>query len=274
MMEIFTTKTAFERSPLSASIQPNDDDYLFVYDHKRRMALDEFKPITYKQVKDELSQASFYAFGKINERTCYICYPNKPFDTYDYIDLRFVFELIDVAVFQAASYASHLSFWHKVNRNCGACGHKMEDKEDEQARICHSCGHVVYTQISPSIIVLIKRDNQILLARSHYFAKGRYSLVAGYVEPGETLEQAVEREVFEEVGIKVKNIQYQTSQPWPFSSSLMVGFSAEYDSGEINIDPKEIEDAQWFDIDNLPELPAKIAIAHHLISSYLNRINQ
>ncbi|MCF6765540.1 NAD(+) diphosphatase [Thiotrichales bacterium 19S3-7] len=272
MMEIFTTKTAFERCPLNAKKRPNDHDYLFIYDHKRRMALDNFQPIRYHQVKSELSQASFYAFGTINDKTCYICYPNKPFDTYEYVDLRSVFESVNVSVFQAASYASHLSYWHKVNRNCGACGNKMVDKEDEQARICLQCGHVVYTQISPSIIVLIKRENQLLLARSHYFTEGRYSLVAGYVEPGETLEQAVEREVFEEVGVKVKNICYQASQPWPFSSSLMVGFFADYDYGEINIDPNEIEDAQWFDIDKLPQLPAKIAIARHLISSYLDSI--
>ncbi|MCF6807809.1 NAD(+) diphosphatase [Thiotrichales bacterium 19S9-12] len=272
-MEAFTQKTAFIRSPLNGNIKPKDNDYLFIYDHKRRMALDDFSPVVFHKVKNSLTHANFYAFGQINEQACFICYPNEPYDTYPYMDLRFVFDKLDESVFQAASYASHLAYWHEVNRHCSACGKEMTDKDDEQARACSQCGHVVYTQISPSIIVLIKKDDELLLARSHYFTTGRYSLVAGYVEPGETLEQAVEREVFEEVGIKVRNIQYKASQPWPFSSSLMIGFSADYDSGEIKIDPQEIEDAQWFKINQLPELPTEISIAYQLITNYCKDID-
>lgn len=269
-MDIFTKKTNFSSFPLNKTVKPKANDFLFIYDHKRRVALNEYKPVLFKEIEEHLPNATYYAFGEIDGIVCFICYPNQPFNQYKYYDVRFTFGELDEAIFQAASYACHLAYWHKINSFCSACGHKMIDKKDEQAKLCQSCGHVVYTQISPSIIVLIKKGDDILLGRSPFFLKGRYSLLAGYVEPGETLEQAVHREVFEEAGIKIKNILYEASQPWAFSSSLMIGFSAEYDSGEIKIDPKEIEDAAWFSKDNLPILPNEISIAHYLISQHYN----
>jgi len=118
-------------------------------------------------------------------------------------------------------------------------------------------------------MALVKRDDRILLARGPHFPEKTYSVLAGFVDPGETLEQCVAREVQEEVGIRVKNIQYFSSQPWPFSYSLMIGFTCEWLEGEINMNPSEIEAAGWFDASNLPKLPSKMSLAHMLIDSYL-----
>jgi NAD+ diphosphatase len=124
-------------------------------------------------------------------------------------------------------------------------------------------------------MALVRRGRQLLLARSPRFAKGVYSALAGFVEPGETLEQCLEREVHEEVGIRVREVRYFASQPWPFPHSLMIAFFADYDSGELRIDGSEIEDAQWFDIENLenlPRLPARISIARRLIDAAIGEM--
>ena len=143
----------------------------------------------------------------------------------------------------------------------------MEDKKDERAKECPKCGLLNYPRISPAIIVAVLKGNQILLARSRRFPGGFYSVLAGYVEPGETLEECVRREVFEEVGIEVKNIRYFGSQPWPFPDSQMIAFTAEYLSGDIKPDESEIVDAGWFLPENLPEIPGKISIARSLLET-------
>jgi len=129
---------------------------------------------------------------------------------------------------------------------------------------------VVYPRLAPAVMGLVRREKEILLARAPRFPKDMYSALAGFVEPGETLEQCLEREVYEEVGIKVRNVRYFASQPWPFPHSLMIAFFADYYSGEIRVDGTEIEDAQWFDVrnlENLPRLPARISIARRLIDA-------
>jgi len=126
-----------------------------------------------------------------------------------------------------------------------------------------------FPRLAPAIIVLVERGRALLLARSHHFAKGMYSVIAGFVEPGETLEEAVVREVREEIGISIKDIRYFGSQPWPFPHSLMIGFNATYEGGEIVLDDSEIEEAGWFTRDNLPPLPGKISIARKLIDGSL-----
>jgi NAD+ diphosphatase len=120
------------------------------------------------------------------------------------------------------------------------------------------------------VIVAITKGDHILLAHAAKFSGKMYSVIAGYVEPGETLEECVKREVFEEVGLHIKNIKYFTSQPWPYPDSLMTAFTAEHESGEIRIDGKEIEDANWYSRDNLPELPSKASVAMKLINDWLN----
>ncbi|AYA62956.1 NAD(+) diphosphatase [Alteromonas sp. RKMC-009] len=160
----------------------------------------------------------------------------------------------------------------RTHRYCGQCGAKMEQVDWEMAMQCHQCKHRVYPRISPCIIVAIYRQNQILLAKGvRHKDTNMYSTIAGFVESGESLEQAVHREVEEEVGVKVKNLTYFDSQPWPFPHSLMMGYLAEYESGDIVPEEGEIVDAQWFDIDALPDIPPKLSIAGRLIEAVLNK---
>ena len=140
-----------------------------------------------------------------------------------------------------------------------------------RAKECCRCGHLVFPRISPAVIVLIERGDEVLLARAARFADGFYSVLAGFVEPGESLEEAVSREVEEESGITVKDIRYFGSQPWPFPDSLMIGFTARYAAGELRIDGKEILEGQWFSVDDLPRIPGKISIARRLIDWFIEK---
>jgi len=175
----------------------------------------------------------------------------------------------DADVFQKLGYAAQISTWAREHRFCGSCGQPMQQVPGERAMYCKDCDLRSYPRISPSMIVLITRGDQVLLARSPRFVPGVYSTLAGFAEPGESAEDCVRREVMEEVQIKVKNIQYKGSQCWPFPHSMMLGFHAEYDSGEIVPQVDEIEDAQWFSIHDMPPLPASRSIARYLIDLYL-----
>jgi len=185
--------------------------------------------------------------------------------------------LRDVAVdmvptlFGIGGRAVQIVAWGQTHRYCGRCGTQNEHAEDERAQTCPACGLMCFPRLSPAIIVRIQRDDKILLARNHRFPAGRYSVLAGFVEPGETLEQCVVREVREEVGIEVKDIHYFASQPWPFPNSLMLGFTARYKSGEIQVDDIELAEANWFGPDDLPNLPPPLSIARRLIDDYLEK---
>lgn len=161
--------------------------------------------------------------------------------------------------------------WHRNSLYCGSCGSATLISELETAKICPSCNKLIYPCCHPAIILLIENEDKILLARSPHFPAGMYSTLAGFIEAGESCEDAIKREVAEEVGISVKNIQYFGSQSWPFPNSFMIGFKALYESGEICLKDKELEDAKWFNKDNLPVLPSISSIARHMIDSYLNQ---
>ncbi|WP_284088069.1 NAD(+) diphosphatase [Acinetobacter pittii] len=168
--------------------------------------------------------------------------------------------------FLQASRAVQLLEWRRNHKFCSHCGHPTEVHPTEYAMVCPSCRYHQYPRVNPCIITVITRgDDEILLANSVHNKTNMYGLIAGFVEVGETLEEAVQREAFEEVGLKLKNIQYMSSQPWPFPSNLMVAFRAEYESGEIKLQEEEIADAQFFKIDQLPEIPFKGSIAHSMI---------
>ncbi len=163
----------------------------------------------------------------------------------------------------------------RTHRFCGQCGAKTELVTWEMAVHCHQCNHRSYPRVSPCIIVAIHDNERILLAKgTRHRETNMYSTLAGFVESGESLVQATHREVFEEVGVKVKNIQYFDSQPWPFPHSLMVGFIAEYAGGDIRCQENEIDDAQWFDIDDLPIIPPKLSIAGQLIEKTISLIRE
>jgi NAD+ diphosphatase len=184
-------------------------------------------------------------------------------------DLRTLFPELGNDFFQIALLAVHLIEWDKRCAYCSRCRGELKPCEDMRAKQCILCGMLEFPRISPAVIVLIEKEDEILLARSAQFKDGFFSVIAGFVEPGEGLEDTVHREVLEETGIKVKNIKYFGSQPWPFPDSLMIGFTAEYDSGEIHIDGEEIVEAAWYKADALPKLPGSISIARHLIDWFV-----
>lgn len=189
-------------------------------------------------------------------------------------NLKQLYEALGEPLFDIASRALQVLNWDRNHQFCGRCAAPLQMKLDERAKQCSQCNLLVYPRISPCVIVLIHHEDQLLLARSPHFRPGIYSTLAGFIEPGESAEEAVHREVKEEVGIEIKNLRYVGSQSWPFPDSFMLGFIAEYASGELKIDPKEIEDAKWFKRDDLPPLPLSISIAHKLIAGYMASIRK
>lgn len=189
----------------------------------------------------------------------------------EYRGLRELYSLMGEQMFRLACRAIQIKDWDRNHQFCGRCGGAMTDKTDDRAKICPSCGLLNYPRISPAVIVAVERGNRILLARARRFTAALYSVIAGFVEPGETLEECVRREVMEETGIRIRAIRYFGSQPWPFPDSLMIGFTAEYESGELRIDGTELVDAGWFAAGELPAIPGPISIARRLIDAFAAR---
>jgi len=190
-------------------------------------------------------------------------------------DLRSLFGQFSDFEIGLAGRAKQIAHWDRDHQFCGRCGAATETLTEDRSRRCPHCGLTSYPRISPAIIVAVTRhdagEHRILLARNHRFPAGRYSVIAGFVEAGETLEECVRREVGEETGVLVDSIRYFGSQPWPFPNSLMIGFTAEYAGGEIILGDGEIADAQWFAPDALPQLPPRISIARQMIDAFVAR---
>lgn len=185
------------------------------------------------------------------------------------VPLRAIFQLAGSETFALAGRATQLLDWQGNHRFCGKCGTPTEMKPGELVMQCPSCGLLAYPRISPAVMVLVRDGEKLLLGRSPHFKPGVFSALAGFVEPGETLEECAAREVREEVGIEITNLRYFHSQPWPFPNSLMVAFFADYAGGTITPDPAEIEAAAWFTPDALPLLPEPISISRRMIEAAL-----
>ena len=181
--------------------------------------------------------------------------------------LRSWFGVLDDVTLAIAMRGVQIVEWDRTHRFCGACGTPTERVGHERSRRCPACGLVAYPRISPAMMALVTRGRELLLGRGLNFPPGRYSALAGFVEAGESIEEAVAREVREETGVEVKNLRYFGSQSWPFPNSLMIAFRAEYAGGELRVDPAELADAQWFDIDALPQMPPRVSIARALIEA-------
>ena len=188
------------------------------------------------------------------------------------VGARALFQQVDEVVLGVAGRALAIAEWDITHRFCGRCATPTDLVPGERARRCPSCRTPFYPRISPAVIVLITRGDSMLLARSSNFPSPFFSTLAGFVEPGESLEEAVHREVKEEVGIELKNVRYFGSQPWPFGRSLMVGFTAEYAGGELRVDGQEIAEANWFTAGSLPRIPPRLSIARHLIDAFLEKV--
>jgi NAD+ diphosphatase len=187
------------------------------------------------------------------------------------VGLRGLFGILDDQTFALAGRAFQLAEWDRTHRFCGVCGAGTELSANERARECPRCGHLHFPRVSPAIITRVDRGEEILLAHAPAFPKGMYSVLAGFVEPGESLEDAVAREIREEVGVEVADVRYFGSQPWPFPHSLMVGFTAQHAGGDIRVDGREIDDAGWFPRSALPHIPPRLSIARWLIEDWLGR---
>ncbi len=188
-----------------------------------------------------------------------------------YEDLRECIHLLGKDRGAAVARAVELGYWNREHRFCGACGLLTEICDDNGARRCGACQIEFFPRLSPAIIVRITRGNEIMLAHNRRFSSAHYSCIAGFVESGENFEDCVHRETAEEVNIRIKNIRYFGSQSWPFPHSLIAGFTAEYAGGELKPDGDEIDDAKWFTVDRLPDIPAPGSISRELIDDFVLR---
>jgi NAD+ diphosphatase len=185
------------------------------------------------------------------------------------LSLRQAYAHLPEPVWIQAGRAFQILDWWREHRFCGHCGEKTEEQREEFAMLCPACGLRSYPCLAPAVIMAVTSGDEILLGRARHFPGGMYSTLAGFVEPGETLENAVRREVFEETGITAESIRYFGSQPWPFPHSLMIGFTAETLERTIHLNYQELEDARWFSAGALPPLPGKMSIARRLIDAFL-----
>lgn len=209
--------------------------------------------------------------GRYDGRACYaVDVPDATVpDDLELKDLRQAHASLYEDLFVLGGRAVQVVEWDRTHRYCGRCGTRNEAKTDERAKQCPKCKLLSFPRLSPAIIVMVERGGQILLARSPHFPPRMFSVLAGFVEPGETVEECVTREVREEVGIRVDNVRYFASQPWPFPNSLMLGFTAEYAGGNIEVDGVEIEQAAWFRPDALPSIPGRLSISRRLIDHFV-----
>ncbi|MBO7653921.1 MAG: NAD(+) diphosphatase [Kiritimatiellae bacterium] len=192
----------------------------------------------------------------------------------DVVPLRNLYDLVPEPLFVWAGMARQLLYWRQMYHFCSFCGGPLVRHKVEHAMHCPACDQFFYPRINPVVITLVSRGRELLLTHKAQNAYPFWSLIAGFVEANETLEQAVVREIAEEVGIRVKNIRYVTSQAWPFPNNLMCGFMAEYESGEPHADGVELDDARWCDADHLPGLPSKVSIARRLIDRFLASVSE
>ena len=260
--------------------QRENNAYWFVFNQNKMLVTNNSKTkIPYAKSLEELNIFPIRTqyLGTLKSHPCYSAEVNpemKEMKGMVFKELRSLYDVLDEDIFLLAGKAFQIVNWDQTHQYCGRCGVQTEAVQGENAKICPKCGFISYTRISPAIITAVLKDDKILMAHGRDFPKNRYSIIAGFVEPGETLEECVKREVMEEVGIKVKNITYFGSQPWPFPHSLMIGFISEYESGEICVDDYEITDAKWFNVDNLPDLPSNMSISREIIDWYIKSINE
>jgi NAD+ diphosphatase len=222
-----------------------------------------------------LDSASEHFLGDVNGIPIYACEVDADADNpegYEFETLWSFLGQVEEPVFNIIGRAKQVVDWYRNHQFCGACGERTTSSDNDRSMACLDCNQIYYPRLSPSIIVLVTRGDELLLAKNAKARGNFYSTLAGFVEPGESIEEAVHREVFEEVGIRVKNLEYYGSQSWPFPNSLMLGFHAEYESGEFRLQEEEIEDARWFHYQDLPHRPAMVSIAGRLINEYVQRL--
>ena len=215
--------------------------------------------------------------GELDGRPCFSA--ELPADApappgHAYLSLRRLYGRLDLELFDFAGTAFQIQYWDRMHQVCSACGGPHDAREKERAKRCPACRVDFFPRVAPATITLIEDGPRVLMTRQPRFPPGMYGLVAGFVDPGESLEACVVREVREETGLEVSDIVYFGSQPWPFPHQIMIGFTARYAGGELRVDTEELEDARWFHRDAMPTLPPPISIARKLVDAWLARAKQ
>ena len=229
-----------------------------------------FQEKTPTEVKPWTAIHKITPLGNVDVKAYNIDSPVIEDDEYVMKGLRMSFDLLPKELYMKGGKCAEILYWDSNTKFCGVCGGPMKLHTDISKR-CENCGKEVWPQLATAIIVLISRGDELLLVHANNFKGNFYGLVAGFVETGEDLEQAVNREVMEETEIKIKNIWYFKSQPWPYPCGLMVGFFAEYESGEIHLQRSELSSGGWFHKDKLPVIPGKVSLARMLIDTWLKQ---
>lgn len=252
------------------------DDYAFIFSGPEILLINDGLPrVSDIPGLETLDEGTVY-LGTLGDSSCLAAYA-KTKETFavpeaaGFFPLRTNLSLLGTEEAAAAGFASHILHWHNKSRYCGVCGSRMGWLGRERAKHCEECGNTEFPRISPAIIIGIEKEGQILLAHNKRFPDGRYSVLAGFMEPGETIEETAAREVFEEVGIRIKNIKYLASQSWSFPDSLMIGLTAEWAEGDITPDGIEIEHAGWFTPEKFPAIPDHRTIARKIIDEYAKK---
>ena len=231
-----------------------------------------------EEIGIKILEGSDIYLGKLDGKNLFVCEASdeeEPLNNccgmaeHEYRNIREWLPFAGEDFFALALRALHIKNWHSTWKLCPSCGGRLKFSDTERAKICSECSQIHYPVISPAVIVAVRKGQKLLLAQNKRFPRrSRYSILAGFVEAGESLEETVRREIFEEVGIRVQNIKYFGSQGWPFPHSLMLGFTAEHESGEIIVDDVEIGHADWYGKDEMPEIPPHGSISRKLIEDF------
>ncbi|GAA5215433.1 NAD(+) diphosphatase [Corallincola platygyrae] len=249
-------------------------NYWFIV-HGQRLLLTEqnLLPIEPPVAVRECLSEDRYSLGDLEGREAIMCIAEQADNALNWVELRTIAETFSAELFALAGKACQWETFLNQHRFCGRCGSRMRHVQWEMAMHCDACQHRSYPRLSPCIIVAVRDEDRILLAQNKRHKAGVYSIIAGFIEAGETAEQAAHRELMEEVGIRVQNLVYQSSQAWPFPHAFMLAFTAEYESGQLKPDPQELSDAGWYRHDDeLPPLPGKHTVARLLIDQLLDEI--
>jgi NAD+ diphosphatase len=257
------------------------DAYVFAFLDDRVLVVangdDTFAIATKRQLDDAGVTGTTHFLGQLDCVDCVaVDLPSGTAEPHGmrYVGLRTLFFKVPDPLLALAARSFQIVDFERTHRYCGRCATPMQSRDSERAKQCPACGLIAYPRVSPAMMALVTRGKEILLARAQRFAPGMFSALAGFVEPGETIEDCIRREVREEVGVEVREITYFASQSWAFPHSLMIAFTAEYAGGEIKVDDAEIAEARWFSVYDLPKLPPSVSIARKLINATAARLRE
>lgn len=255
-------------------LQPTDTAYWFIVNQGELLLTDTIQvPQCQWQALQIEQPEMIYPLGQWQQLPCYLVISHdQKAQPEQWHSPRSLLQQSTPFWFEMAAKACQFALFLQTHRFCGQCGTKMHLVHWELAMSCHKCGHRCYPRVSPCVLVAVLKEDSILLARSKRHKPGFFSILAGFVESGETLEQAAIREVKEEVGVDIANLRYAGSQPWPFPHSLMMGFIADYQGGEIRCQPNEIEEAAWFSLQQLPSVPSVETLSGTMIANLVDRL--